>query len=715
MRLLDTSTFQLAEFYSDIPKYAILSHTWEKEEVTFQDIQNLEIAKRRAGWAKVEGACAYARKYKFQWIWIDCCCINKESSTELSEAINSMYQYYFDSEVCYVYLSDVPQERNPQNSESAFRRSRWFTRGWTLQELLAPAFAVFLTQNWTELGTKWSLRHAISAITSIPPGVLEDGDVYKYSVAQRMSWAAQRKTTRPEDQAYCLMGIFDVNMPPIYGEGSTKAFMRLQQEIIKLSDDHSIFVWTAAPGEIEPRGLLAKSPYEFRASGGVQFNSRRTIGTDAPFSFNNNGLQIHLPLISTFVAPRQARLLLAYLSCQVGSGGDGGGYIYIYLQKRVSGHYVRCFPSEWLLYPEFLPEYKLQQVVVRENTLLQGPSRMSRRLSLGLPYSLIAQNCSYCENLGWKPPIRSLVYKVDGTEEYFAILKRSEDLHQLTFITEATKPSIFEVMAHPSESHLGTSSALSEYQTFGQDRLQAPLRNGGLVTLAIHITGENPVFEVSCLSPEDHSIPTTLTATQGFLVPMTMFHRDNHPASALLNVYAPLNASMPLDCVENGKHLYIPITDTDIQLRSFRVLHYLPYRRDTQLLPSSYSVLGNVFLAFGFHKTRFWVDLIVFGTGFREKVPKISEVWNSYLDDGSRAKARLECQVSVSRRVPWLPVGHGLTVTVEDMRLGTHCVVRVEANDKRFESPTVEGNRLKPKKSAYSLFKDRIKGSSSAS
>ncbi|KAF5344876.1 hypothetical protein D9758_011543 [Tetrapyrgos nigripes] len=260
MRLLHTRTLQFREFQTDTPPYAILSHTWEDEEVTYHDILHLSIAKRKSGFRKVIKACLHARKYKFDWIWIDSCCINKESSAELSEAINSMYQYYADAQVCYAYLCDVSstEDPDPRDTGSSFKRCRWFRRGWTLQELLAPSYVVFLDRDWMEVGTKWSLRDAISAITSIPSGVLENGDIEKYSIAQRMSWAALRETTRPEDQAYCLMGIFGVSMPPIYGEGGPKAFMRLQQEIIKEFDDRSIFAWVAPPGETEPRGLLAR-------------------------------------------------------------------------------------------------------------------------------------------------------------------------------------------------------------------------------------------------------------------------------------------------------------------------------------------------------------------------------------------------------------------------------------------------------------------------
>ncbi|THU88552.1 HET-domain-containing protein, partial [Dendrothele bispora CBS 962.96] len=234
------------------PDYAILSHTWGKKEVTFQDIQNRvkEKSALEDAWNKVEGACAHAKKYGWKWIWIDSCsaldtcCIDKSSSAELSENINSMYRLYENAEVCYVYLPDASSKEDPRDPGSRFPKSKWFTRGWTLQELIAPsASVVFLDSSWKEIGTRYSLCDVISTITSIPVELLENGDLTKYSIAQKMSWAAFRKTTREEDRAYSLMGLFDICMPPIYGEGGAKAFMRLQQEIIKTSDDHSIFAW----------------------------------------------------------------------------------------------------------------------------------------------------------------------------------------------------------------------------------------------------------------------------------------------------------------------------------------------------------------------------------------------------------------------------------------------------------------------------------------
>ncbi|KAF5344913.1 hypothetical protein D9758_011561 [Tetrapyrgos nigripes] len=367
MRLLNTQTLKLQEFYADIPRYAILSHTWEKEEVTFQDIQNLETASLKAGYAKIQNACARARNYDFEWIWIDSCCINKESSAELSEAINSMYQYYEDAAVCYVYLCDVSSEFHPRNPKSTFKDSRWFKRGWTLQELVAPQNAVFLDKDWVRIGTRWTLCDVVSAITSIPVEVFEGGrDINTYSVAQRMSWAALRETTRAEDQAYSLMGIFGVSMPPIYGEGGVKAFMRLQQEIIKISDDRSIFAWVAALSEHdEHRGLLARSPYEFRMSGEVKASDSDCIGDRSSYSFANNGLRIHLPLETTDDSSRGDDVFLASLLCQ--SERDGS-FLSFYLRKTSRQQYVRCHPDQLAFRPTLQAALNnIQELTVREN------------------------------------------------------------------------------------------------------------------------------------------------------------------------------------------------------------------------------------------------------------------------------------------------------------------------------------------------------------
>ncbi|THU97969.1 HET-domain-containing protein, partial [Dendrothele bispora CBS 962.96] len=284
MRLLNTKTLEVEEFPDNTPIYAILSHTWEKEEVD-----------------KIWNACKYVQRYKFEWIWIDTCCIDKTSSAELSEALNSMYKYYGEGRICIAYLSDVSNGRSLTGLDQ-FKKSRWFERGWTLQELIAPRHVVFLDQEWSSIGTRYGMRHVVSEVTSIPVKLFEGrshergGELEDYSIAQRMSWAASRRTTREEDMAYCLMGIFGVNMPPIYGEGGAKAFMRLQLEIIKYSDDQSIFAWVESEDCERNRGLFASSPSEFAPSGQICKSDSEDLGEKSSFSFSNNGLRIHLHL-----------------------------------------------------------------------------------------------------------------------------------------------------------------------------------------------------------------------------------------------------------------------------------------------------------------------------------------------------------------------------------------------------------------------------------
>jgi hypothetical protein len=264
MRLLNVKTPEFEEFIGEIGdgilRYAILSHTWGSEKVSYRDYADRKgLSKSR--YDKIHCCCRLADSEGFQYVWIDTCCIDKSSSAELSEAINSMFQWYRDAVICYAFLSDVDSSQDPTPDESLFSRSRWFTRGWTLQELLAPAELVFMGSDWVEIGTRKSLRGIVSHVTHISEKVLDECRWAEYSVAQNMSWAAGRRCTILEDQAYCLMGLFDVNMPLLYGEGR-KAFLRLQQEILKQSDDQSIFAWPYPEEEhshMQLSGLIAPS------------------------------------------------------------------------------------------------------------------------------------------------------------------------------------------------------------------------------------------------------------------------------------------------------------------------------------------------------------------------------------------------------------------------------------------------------------------------
>jgi hypothetical protein len=279
-----------------IPSYAILSHTWGEgdEEVKLQDLGAPGV-ERKAGYAKIKGCCRQAQMDGLVYAWVDTCCIDKTSSAELSEAINSMFRWYANADVCYTYLVDVPSSLDP-NDLASFRSSRWFTRGWTLQELIAPENVVFYTREWEKLATKRELTRTISAVTGIHEDILLGRDLTEVSIANRMSWASRRVTTRPEDIAYCLLGIFGINMPLLYGEDQ-KAFIRLQEEIIKVSDDHSIFAWKSVHplGNEDFYGLLALSPHMFRDIGWTL--PCRDGENSKPFAMSNKGLQIELPLL----------------------------------------------------------------------------------------------------------------------------------------------------------------------------------------------------------------------------------------------------------------------------------------------------------------------------------------------------------------------------------------------------------------------------------
>ncbi|KAK1832596.1 heterokaryon incompatibility protein-domain-containing protein [Podospora conica] len=278
MWLLDVDDYTLRQFINPqdvhLGGYAILSHTWGDGEVSFDDIQCLDVARARPAWDKVQQTCRVAEERGFAFVWIDTCCIDKRSSAELSEAINSMFAWYRAAAECYVYLADLGGDDGNQfylygDENKPFpdiRKCRWFTRGWTLQELIAPKFMYFYDRTWTQRGSKKSLSELLTRITNIDKETLFDPErLYSLPVARRMSWAATRQTTRPEDMSYCLFGIFGVNMPLLYGEGAN-AFLRLQEAIALTTEDLSLFAWDDPAGSVAPpySGILAHSPAQFR-------------------------------------------------------------------------------------------------------------------------------------------------------------------------------------------------------------------------------------------------------------------------------------------------------------------------------------------------------------------------------------------------------------------------------------------------------------------
>jgi len=220
----------------DIPPYAILSHTWGSGEVSFEDLVN-NTGKKKAGYRKILFCGDQATRDSLEYFWVDTCCIDKRNLTELSTAINSMFRWYQKAVKCYVFLSDVSTsgmtnaEAHHSTWEAALRTSRWFTRGWTLQELIAPASVEFFSLQFQRLGDKRSLEQLIHEITRIPVDALQGEPLVNFSQFERMQWAENRQTTEEEDGAYCLLGIFGVSMLPNYGEGKANALRRLRKAI----------------------------------------------------------------------------------------------------------------------------------------------------------------------------------------------------------------------------------------------------------------------------------------------------------------------------------------------------------------------------------------------------------------------------------------------------------------------------------------------------
>ena len=326
--------FTLRDYHNEVPPYAILSHRWGDvdDEVSYLDLQNKALAVKKPGYQKIKSFCIKALGDGLTHAWVDTCCIDKTSSAELSEAINSMFEWYKCSTICYVYLADVPDSCiGFSSSNSALKNSQWFTRGWTLQEMIAPTDVRFYTRKWDKIGQKNDMSSVLCDITGIPEGVLlnPQTNLRNICIAQKMSWASRRQTTRVEDRAYSLIGLFDISLPILYGEG-LRSFARLQEELIRKSFDHTIFAWQLT--ESHSSGLLAHSPDAFMHSGDVrpmvanEYHSKFGLdGSKLNYSITNIGLHIQLPRrrVKSHFA-----LYIAFLACTY-RGRQSPIFIYI--------------------------------------------------------------------------------------------------------------------------------------------------------------------------------------------------------------------------------------------------------------------------------------------------------------------------------------------------------------------------------------------------
>ncbi|KAL3419620.1 HET domain-containing protein [Phlyctema vagabunda] len=328
MWLLNTHTFELREgslsFFKE-EGYAILSHRWVGQEITFDQIKtHTEELKSTETPAtpqlrKIRYACDTAKALGLNWIWNDTCCINKVSATELAEALNSMFKWYREAKICLAYLFDVKQDddlgKSKSSASSIFNKfetdipSVWFSRGWTLQELLAPRQMNFYDMDWNLLGSKSTLANELAAVTGIDAKYLRGEEHFGNAcIATKMSWMASRTTEREEDIAYSMVGIFNVHMTPQYGEGS-RAFMRLQQTLLSNYNDESLFAWrtpASDPGRYVPNnwapdewGLLAAHPRWFKDSRNLVTTGPKMLPrTAGHFAMAQQGVQFSMaPII----------------------------------------------------------------------------------------------------------------------------------------------------------------------------------------------------------------------------------------------------------------------------------------------------------------------------------------------------------------------------------------------------------------------------------
>ena len=489
MWLLSAAAFELKEFQgTEAPPYVILSHMWGPpgEEVSFQDIKDLDKAQEKNGFEKIQGCCRQARLDRFEWVWIDTCCIDKSSSSELSEAINSMYDLYKNAHICYAYLDDVLSSptlilQAPFN----FTISRYFTRGWTLQELIAPEAVVFFNILWEPIGTKGSLTSQLKEITGIPEYILSGASPRNHCVADVMSWAWNRRTTRVEDTAYSLLGLFNINMPLLYGEGS-KAFLRLQEEVLRTTGDYSIFAWTDPSPLMD--NIFAKSPRSFTKTSEAWFTRSRfdeMISVKPPIVWGN------VLRLSMRTGPECADgYRPAYLNCQ-----QKDRLVCIMVkQKSVDENSVWCRNGKLFTEdPQLLSSFELKELHFEIDIKSTPPNVYRDRYT-----HFILENHPPCISnpRTGKHNISTVIRSIKG-----------EDLHTLVHEPGDYSCSTVMLLSHDAHTEMDSRRNLGNRHLFMGTDIHEELSNG-FVQAQSHVRNQYP--ELSDLARHEGVIELTL-------------------------------------------------------------------------------------------------------------------------------------------------------------------------------------------------------------
>lgn len=367
MRLVNTSALVQQEFFDlRLPAYAVLPRTWDDGEVNLQQyVRDLSAKDDRQasiwayyrslprdstlltpGWRKMIDSCRIASSHGLEWIWCDMCCIDNTSSSELSESINSMFHWLQKAEACYAFISDFDSASGHSNLDSC----RWFTRGWTYQELLAPPKVEFYDRQLRCSGDRLELAARISHTTGIPVGYLTgEPQITEACIAQRKFWASRRETTREGDVAYSLLGIFNVQLPLLYGEG-TKAFAKLQKQIRVETRDETIFAWTVFDRRSYIRdplnfSMLAESPRNFGQAGDIIRVDMRPVRP--PPVFTNQGLELAVPNYIghswiDFLKPSPPDRLQTPIACVTRAGKTAGKQLVVTLMRPSADLWVRA-------------------------------------------------------------------------------------------------------------------------------------------------------------------------------------------------------------------------------------------------------------------------------------------------------------------------------------------------------------------------------------
>ncbi|KAK7446252.1 hypothetical protein VKT23_014457 [Stygiomarasmius scandens] len=520
-------------------------------------------------------------------------------------------------------------------------------------------YAVFLDRDWKEIGTRWNLRDVLSAITAIPVEVFEGRDIDEFSIAQRMSWAAYRETTRPEDQAYCLMGIFNVNMPPIYGEGGAKAFMRLQQEIIKISDDRSIFAWVSESnpvGTSDVRGLLARSPKEFRTSGEVAM-FKTDIEDKSSFSFANNGLRIHLPIspASTELsdAPGSSsvsslrtgsgslsedHIFMASLHCCCPSKNHGdrdNSYLYIYLRKIGKQQYVRCHSNRVVVIPSPPRAEDLKEVIVKENPL---PRRASKN---GVQFSEVRVELSHSAQCS----LQSWFFKGKGGKSVLPMFRgvftaeayrdrRTAELFSLVFNIRScptgTRKTI-ETVAIVQGKLNDYEQCPSDYPNKGLpvDRVDFSIQTG-IVHVRLQMTGNleplGRVLEIDHISTGGGNSMVLQLPNSGCTVPLAVMSSSGSKYSKLLSFESVFPPDFFDRGLNSGYQGYISMHYGDVNMPRL-----LTYRRMDSQRNEGFTWIH---VALGFDEYgEVWTHVLV-SRRYEDKTPNLKQIWKSLLNYG---------------------------------------------------------------------------------